>query len=711
MAFIGHFRRLGYNAASLGRTLRAVAVPAAASLTQIKDACGNVSCHGNDICGGETGRYSDNECRRDHHAVTTKGHIIDSLGEPGLLLPARVNAALAANDRAKYLLTLLQTARLRAEHPARGAPDLRSERLACGVAEEFFDDIVGHAEALDAGVCAIAHAADIVERLLAEVGAMLEPLGAEATVLQQRLQHQRSTLGPVLGDRIAAAQIDRLASGDRDHGDSVHIVVMDAHKALNRLQAAIATEVVAGAHAYGIEAADRALIASFMQGVQRTAPLKFDHPGLGTTATRSGDRLVIQNDIGTTDAHVMVIHVSGLQVTLTYTDVHLQRLLFFQSLFAAWPVAWDDTRLRRDDEVEDGAYHLSIGRYTAPDAEALSTYLAFLGSRLVFLIDWNRARKRLRSFLPKAATIGVLRWAADHDVGHMAFLRAGGEQLIYDALEFALRGQVRVGQPLTELTGEAAAIEFMRSVLRTCTRALLAGEPESFIQDSVRAELLAQFRSGHQGLFDVASEHAAWIVELAAAVRDGVMQWRLPDAQSRIKGYATRAKAWESHADALVNRARQSERPGDASTFFRSLLEDADDIADELEDAVFHMTLLPSSASAHPAYAPLRELGNLVVQGAQEYLKAIETARHVRRGGAREDTSDFLEAIHRIMQVERRSDAAQRDVEVALAQGDGDFRALYMTAEAAKNLEQAADALMHCGLRMRDHVMRDMLAA
>jgi hypothetical protein len=34
-----------------------------------------------------------------------------------------------------------------------------------------------------------------------------------------------------------------------------------------------------------------------------------------------------------------------------------------------------------------------------------------------------------------------------------------------------------------------------------------------------------------------------------------------------------------------------------------------------------------------------------------------------------------------------------------------------MTAEAAKNLEQAADALMHCGLRMRDHVMRDVLAA
>jgi len=642
--------------------------------------------------------------------VTEKGHIIDSLGEQRLLLPTRVNAALAANDRAKYLLTLLQSARMRAQNPERWGSDLRSERLACGIDDASLDDIVGHAEVLGT-TCAIPRAADLVERLFAEVGRMLEPLGDEAGPLRERLARERTALGPVCGDRIEVAQIDRLAAGERERGDSVHIVVMDAHKALNRLQAEIATETIAGAHAYGIEPADRAPIEAFMSGVQRTAPLKFDHPGLGTTATRSGDRLVIQNDIGTTDAHVMVIHVTGLQVTLTYTDVHLQRLLFFQSLFARWPVAWDDTRLRRDDEVEDGAYHLSVGRYLAPDAESLAAYLSFLGSRLVFLIDWNRARKRLRNFLPKNAAIGVLRWAADNDVGHMAFLRAGGEQLIYDALEFALRGQVRVGQTLHELMGEAAATDFMRSVFRTCARALLAGEPDPFIQDSVRAELLAHFRSGQQGLFDVASEHAAWVVELASAVRDGVLQWRLPDAHSRIKGYASRAKAWESRADALVNRARQSERPGDASAFFRSLLEDADDIADELEDAVFHMTLLPSSASAHPAYTPLRELGQLVVQGAQEYLKAIETARHVRRGGAREDTTDFLDAIHRIMQVERRSDAAQREVEAALAHGDGDFRALYMTAEAAKNLEQAADALMHCGLRMRDHVLRDVLAA
>ena len=72
-----------------------------------------------------------------------------------------------------------------------------------------------------------------------------------------------------------------------------------------------------------------------MAGVNRTKGLKFDHPGLGTTATRSGDRLVIQNDIGLTEAHVLVVHLEPPKVTVTYTDVHLERLLFFQSLLDA----------------------------------------------------------------------------------------------------------------------------------------------------------------------------------------------------------------------------------------------------------------------------------------------------------------------------------------------------------------------------------------
>jgi hypothetical protein len=100
---------------------------------------------------------------------------------------------------------------------------------------------------------------------------------------------------------------------------------MDLHRALNHLCADHAEEVIFGAHVYGLLPQDRPAIEAFMRGLNATRQLKFDHPGLATTATRSGTRLVIQNDIGETDAHVVVIAVEGDAVTMTYTDVHLIR--------------------------------------------------------------------------------------------------------------------------------------------------------------------------------------------------------------------------------------------------------------------------------------------------------------------------------------------------------------------------------------------------
>lgn len=67
-----------------------------------------------------------------------KARIVDELGEQALLLPVRVNEALAANDRAKYLMTLLQFARAHADHPDSPATDLSPENFwAIG---EFYED-------------------------------------------------------------------------------------------------------------------------------------------------------------------------------------------------------------------------------------------------------------------------------------------------------------------------------------------------------------------------------------------------------------------------------------------------------------------------------------------------------------------------------------------------------------------------------------------
>ncbi len=63
-----------------------------------------------------------------------KSRIVEALGEAGLRLPALLNEALAANDRAKYLFTLLQVAQGHADHPDGAVTELRAEREAAGLA-------------------------------------------------------------------------------------------------------------------------------------------------------------------------------------------------------------------------------------------------------------------------------------------------------------------------------------------------------------------------------------------------------------------------------------------------------------------------------------------------------------------------------------------------------------------------------------------------
>ncbi len=181
------------------------------------------------------------------------------------------------------------------------------------------------------------------------------------------------------------------------------------------------------------------------RGLNRTSPLKFDHPGLGTTATEHAGRLLIQNDIGTTDAHVLVIRVDGLAAAVTYTDVHLKRQKFFKSLLESFDVTWEDAEPKSSDKFEAGTYFLTTGTFRAADASDLARYLTYLGSRIVFLIDWNHMRKRLDGFVSKQKAVEVLKWAAEHDFGHRGLLEIGGEHALAAAVEYAAGERLHYG--------------------------------------------------------------------------------------------------------------------------------------------------------------------------------------------------------------------------------------------------------------------------
>ena len=174
---------------------------------------------------------------------------------------------------------------------------------------------------------------------------------------------------------------------------------------------------------------------------------------------------MIQNDIGTTDAHVIVIHVQELAVNVTYTDVHAERLAFFKDMLKTQAVTWEsDTNAMLAGREP---FYLATGRFEAADAVSCGAYLEFLGSRLVFLIDWNHARKQLRGFLRKPDRLILLRWAAETEIGHRGFLELGGARLVNQAIEATAGSAMHFGDRLDEVLGnEAAQISFVSSSAR-----------------------------------------------------------------------------------------------------------------------------------------------------------------------------------------------------------------------------------------------------
>ena len=216
---------------------------------------------------------------------------------------------------------------------------------------------------------------------------------------------------------ISVDALAALTGADRSR-DSLHLLVLDAHRQLNLVAAGLASETIDGARTHSLAPGDRELVSAFMRGVSATERLRFGHAGLGALATRVGDAVVIENELGLTDAHVVVVRVRERGVTITYTDVHLERLLFFQRLLAKLGVEWEDTRSRTDRQFESGLFHLATGSWRAEDRASLEGFLTALGSRLVFMIDWNRARKQLRALVGKRAAVALLDWAAEHRHGH-----------------------------------------------------------------------------------------------------------------------------------------------------------------------------------------------------------------------------------------------------------------------------------------------------
>jgi hypothetical protein len=225
-----------------------------------------------------------------------KSRIVEQLGQAEILLPGLVAEGLSANDRAKVRMSALQAAVEHAHDPLGQAADLAAECRNAGVDAVATRSLIAGARNMASGIIDAPGLAKLGETLLADVATMIQAVSAGDAGSGKAAEDRFAALSVKLGlgkPQIAETEIAELtavASGTRD---SLHRLVMDLHKALNRLAAQCAEEVVAGAHTHGLHPDDKPLVAAFMRGLNRTRGLKFNHPGLDTIAIRAGSRLVI----------------------------------------------------------------------------------------------------------------------------------------------------------------------------------------------------------------------------------------------------------------------------------------------------------------------------------------------------------------------------------------------------------------------------------
>lgn len=641
-----------------------------------------------------------------------KAQIIEQLGQSEILLPSLVADGLAANNRVKVRMSALQAAAQHARNPAEAATDLSAECEAAGLGLAAMKSLIGGARQAANGRLAIPDLAKLTAGILEDVKIMIRAVevGAppEGKAAAERLAAIEALGALAPAEEIEAAAIARLTGVSATSGDSLHRLVMELHKALNRLAVNCAEENLAGAHVHGLRPEDRPAVEAFMRGIAQTKALKFGHPGLETTAAHSGSRLIIQNDIGTTDAHVIVLAVEGNAVTVTHTDVHLVRAKFFTGLFDDFAVRWSGLETKKAEGPDaDGAFYLVTGQFAAETAERRDAFLEAIGAALVFLIDWNKARKVLRLWVGKGDAIGILDWAARNHVGHRAFLELGGADLVASAVRHAIPTRIGFGERLDSSLGREAAIDFLKTVLRVSTEALLEGRSVRLVRDRIEADLVRRLERVESMLLAVVVRQAGLAREIAAALALNIADRQL-GRQVDGSAMAASARRIEEKADRIAIEARNEVARFDADATIEHLVNGVEDAIDQLEQAAFIASLMPAGVDA-ALLKPLAELCAAAVAGAEAAASGVVAAAEAPEG-RRADSEDALAAVARLIDVEHLADDAERAVTAQILVGGLDFTTALSVLELARAIERATDRLAGFGHRLRQHVLADLAA-
>ncbi|HET7885886.1 MAG TPA: hypothetical protein VFL62_06655 [Bradyrhizobium sp.] len=640
-----------------------------------------------------------------------KTQIISELGQTDILLPALLAEGLAANNRIKVRMSALQAALRRAQEPGRPPVELNAESRAAGISPAALATLIGGAHLVGGSRMTAPNLAKLIEEITGDIAAMLDAVKAgepaESEPLAARLAAIRAAGLLEAADEIEIARVAQLTAITQGGADSLHRLVMDLHKAINRLAALCSEEIVSGAHTFGLQTEDRDAVESFMKGLNATRGLKFNHPGLDTTANRSNGRLLIQNDIGETDAHVVVVAVSGNSVSVTYTDVHRPRAKFFIALFDEFDVEWSGLDRHSTSLGEDAAFYLVTGELQAGSRGDRDAFLTALGAALVFLIDWNKARKLLRNWVAKEDAIRILDWGARRRIGHRALLELGGNDLIGAAVRNAAPSRIRFGERLDQVLGRCAAADFIQSAMRISTEALSGGRSVRLVRDQIEADLIRHLERVDSTLLGSVLRQVGLAHDIIAAVAGHVAAMRAGQSTDGER-LSARAGLIERKADRIAADARKEAIRLAAGSIIEQLIDRVEDAIDELEQAAFVASLAAAGMDLRLLSA-LAELCAVAISATEAAASGLAAAINVPNG-LRLDTEDALNAIARIVDAEHAADRCEREITTLVFAGHFDVSTSLCAIELARAIERATDRLASVAHLLRRHIMADLSA-
>jgi hypothetical protein len=386
--------------------------------------------------------------------------------------------------------------------------------------------------------------------------------------------------------------------------------------------------------------------------------------------------------------------------------VHLARAKFFTNLFRNFPVQWSGLDRKKVEGLgEDGVFYLVTGRCPAEDGKSRDAFLEALGAALVFLIDWNKARKVLRTWVPKADAIRILDWAARNRVGQRGFLALGGSELVASAVHHAAPTRIGFGERLDSALGRDAAVDFLKTVLRISAEALLEGGSVRLTRDRIEADLVRHLKRVDATLLAIVVRQAGLAREIAAGIAQFIAEQRAQRPFDRV-ALAAQARRIEEKADKIALEARNEIIRFDADRAIEHLVNRIEEAIDELEQAAFIASLLPNGIVSS-LLEPLGVLCATAIAGAEAAAAGAAAAADVP-DGHRIDTEDALAAVGRLIENEHKADAAERAITAIVLRNEVDLKVGMPVLELARAIERATDRLAGFGHLLRERVLADL---